>query len=134
MQLNEMNKLAMDLCDKIERVFQDRVDDICIYDIVDVPNHRMFKLNFAAYDYFWIQFNYENGFCGFSIVLNDQFGVSLTDEKYGFYSNITDWDTYLQDIMAKIELRIPDKFLAARSWEKSKSKSQSLLRRLIGRI
>lgn len=115
MELNNMDILAMELCDKIEEVFGDKVETITAYDIVDQPNHHMFKLNFAAYDYFWIQCNYENDYFGFSIVLNDQFSVSLSEEKYA-YSEILDWDNYLRKIMANIELRIPDKFLKAKGW------------------
>ncbi|MGT2737017.1 hypothetical protein ACVRXS_07685 [Streptococcus orisratti] len=115
MELNNMDILAMELCDKIEEVFGDKVETITAYDIVDQPNHHMFKLNFVAYDYFWIQCNYENDYFGFSIVLNDQFSVSLSEEKYA-YSEILDWDNYLRKIMANIELRIPDKFLKAKGW------------------
>ena len=75
----------------------------------------MFKLNFMAYDYFCIQFNYENNLCGFSIVLNDQFGVSL-EEDIRSYMGTKDWDSYLREIMSKIEMRIPDKFLKAKGW------------------
>ena len=115
MQLNNMDRLAMGLCDKIEAIFGDRAGTISIYDIVEDPNHQMFKLNFAAYDYFWIQFNYDNDLCGFSIVLNDQFSVSLEDEMRS-YMGTHDWEAYLKEIMAKIELRIPDKFLKAKGW------------------
>ena len=75
----------------------------------------MFKLNFMAYDYFWIQFNYENDLCGISLVLNDQFGVSL-EEDIRSYMGTKDWDSYLREIMSKIEMRIPDKFLKAKGW------------------
>ena len=115
MQLNNMDRLAMGLCDKIEAIFGDRAGTISIYDIVEDPNHQMFKLNFAAYDYFWIQFNYDNDLCGFSIVLNDQFSVSLENEMRS-YMGTHDWEAYLKEIMAKIELRIPDKFLKAKGW------------------
>ncbi|HFR3425706.1 TPA: hypothetical protein ACHU7U_000918 [Streptococcus suis] len=115
MQLNNMDRLAMELCDKIEAIFGDRAGTISIYDIVEDPNHRAFKINFAAYDYFWVQFNYEKDLCGFSIVLNDQFSVSLED-KMRSYMGTHDWEAYLKEIMAKIELRIPDKFLKAKGW------------------
>ena len=42
-------------------------------------------------------------------------GISLPKEKYDFGS-ITDWDSYLKEIMAEIELRIPDEFLKAKGW------------------
>lgn len=115
MELNKMDILAMELCDRIESTFENKVDTISIYDVVEQPNHHMFKLNFAAYDYFWVQCNYENDYFGFSIVLNDQFAVSLTDKKYT-YSEIDDWDAYLRQIKENIELRIPDKFLKAKGW------------------
>jgi len=41
--------------------------------------------------------------------------VSITKEP-AVYSQITDWDSYLKEIMAEIELRIPDKFLKAKGW------------------
>ncbi|HFR3425704.1 TPA: hypothetical protein ACHU7U_000916 [Streptococcus suis] len=115
MQLNNMDRLAMGLCDKIEAIFGDRAGTISIYDIVEDPNHSAFKLKFMAYDYFGIQFSYELGLMGFSIVLNDQFGVSLSKHKYA-YSEVEDWERYLREIMVEIELRIPDKFLKAKGW------------------
>ena len=115
MQIDSMLELARKTRKKIREVFGDKVDTIAAYDIVEDPNHQMFKLNFAAYDYFWIQFNYDNDLCGFSIVLNDQFSVSLEDEMRS-YMGTHDWEAYLKEIMAKIELRIPDKFLKAKGW------------------
>ena len=32
------------------------------------------------------------------------------------FGEIKDWDSYLKEIMAEIELRIPDKFLKAKGW------------------
>ena len=59
-----------------------------------------------------VNFDIENGY---SVDFNDQFGTSLSKNKYG-YSEIEDWDSYLQEIMSAIELRIPDKFLKAKGW------------------
>ncbi|HEL9633525.1 TPA: hypothetical protein U0K44_000335 [Streptococcus suis] len=115
MQLNETQTLALQTSKMIRAVFGDKMDSSAIYDVVDNPNHRAFKINFAAYDYFWVQFNYEKDLCGFSIVLNDQFSVSLED-KMRSYMGTHDWEAYLKEIMAKIELRIPDKFLKAKGW------------------
>ena len=115
MQLNETETLALQTSKKIRDVFGDKMDSSAIYDVVDNPNHRAFKIKFIAYDYFGIQFSYELGLMGFSIVLNDQFGVSLSKHKYA-YSEVEDWDRYLREIMAEIELRIPDKFLKAKGW------------------
>ena len=60
MQTNSMLELARETRKKIRGVFRERVDTIAGYDFVDEPNHQMFKLNFAAYNYCWVQFNYEN--------------------------------------------------------------------------
>ena len=99
-----------------------------IYDVVDVPNHYILRFVFRVYDYYWVQFNYDNGLCGFSIDLGNELGftdfyiaiskgigISLPQKKY-FFEEITDWDSYLKEIMAEIELRIPDEYLKAKGW------------------
>lgn len=120
MQTNNMLELAREIRKKIRVVFDDKVDTIVAYDIIEDANHRSFKLKFIAYDYFGIQFSYELGLMGFSIVLNDQFGISLSKHKYA-YSEIEDWDSYLREIMAEIECRIPDKYLKEKGWSDIKS-------------
>ncbi|ALF28372.1 hypothetical protein RN88_07705 [Streptococcus intermedius] len=115
MELNNMDILADELCDTLERVFKDKIDDMGIYDIVDEPNHQMFKLNFAAYNYSWVQFNYENDLFEIYVFFNGEEGLLLSKEN-SHYSEISDWDSYLKEIMAEIELRIPDEFLKAKGW------------------
>ncbi|BAW16995.1 hypothetical protein [Streptococcus intermedius] len=114
MQTNNMLELARETRKKIRKVFTDKVDTITAYDIVDEPNHHTFKLNFEAYNYFWIEFDYENDWCEFFIVLNEACKQSLYNRTK--FSEITDWDAYLSGIMKEIELRIPDKFLKAKGW------------------
>lgn len=115
MQASSMLELARETRKKIRKSFGNKVDTIVAYDIIEDPNHSAFKLKFMAYDYFGIQFSYELGLIGFSIVLNDEFGISLSKQKYA-YSDIEDWDSYLHEVMKEIELRIPDKFLEAKGW------------------
>ena len=112
---SKMDILADKFCDILDRVFKDKIDDILIYDIVDEPNHQTFKLDFKAYDYFTIEFDYENDLCEFFIALTKEVKLSLTKEP-AVYSQITDLDSYLKEIMTEIELRIPDKFLKAKGW------------------
>ena len=114
MQTNNMLELARETRKKIRKVFTDKVDTITAYDIVDEPNHHTFKLNFEAYNYFWIEFDYENEWWEFFIVLNEACKQSLYNRTK--FSEITDWDAYLSGIMKEIELRIPDKFLKAKGW------------------
>ena len=115
MELNETEKFAVETSRMIQTHFGKRMDDTCIYDIADEPNHQTFKLDFKAYDYFAIEFDYENDMCEFFIVLTKEAKISLTKEP-AVYSQITDWDSYLKEIMAEIELCIPDKFLKAKGW------------------
>ena len=111
---NDMLELARETRKKIREVFTDKVDTITAYDIDDGPDHRTFKLNFAAYNYFWIEFDYENDWCEFFIVLNEACKQSICNRTK--FSEITDWDAYLTEIMKEIELRIPEKYLKAKGW------------------
>ena len=115
MELNNMDILSDEFFDIVKRVFKDKINDIVFDDIVDAPNHQTFKLDFKAYDYFTIEFDYENDLCEFFIVLTKEAKISLTKEP-AVYSQITDWDEYLKGIKDEIELRIPDKFLKAKGW------------------
>jgi hypothetical protein len=105
----------LELIGRVERYFGDRVTEIIICELVDAPNHYILRLVFRAYDYYWVQFNYENDLCGFSIVLNDEFGASL-ESGIRSYMATSNWDSYLKEIMAEIELRIPDEYLKAKGW------------------
>jgi len=115
MELNKMKKLALDFSDIVEIVFKDKIDSIVIDDINDEPSQQTFKLEFKAYDFFAIEFDYENDLCEFFIVFTKEAKISLTKEP-AVYSQISDWDEYLKGIKDEIELRIPDKFLQAKGW------------------
>lgn len=114
MEKNDMLELARETRKKIRKVFTDKVETITAYDIDDKPEHRTFKLNFAAYNYVWVEFDYENDWCEFFIVINEAYKQSLCNRTK--FSEITDWDAYLTEIMKEIELRIPEKFLKAKGW------------------
>ena len=113
--VKSMQELATEVSERIQRAFGDRASDMTIYDVVDVPNHHMFSIKFKAYDYYEAHFGYDLSFIDFYIVISKVIGISLPKEKYDFGS-ITNWDTYLKEIMAEIELRIPDEFLKAKGW------------------
>ena len=115
MQINDMLELARETRKQIRKVFGERVDTITGYDYVNEPSHQTFKLDFEAYDYFAIEFDYENDMCEFFIVLTNEVKLSLTKEP-AVYRQITDWDSYLKGIKDELELRIPDKFLKAKGW------------------
>ncbi len=110
-----MDILSDEICDVVERVFKDRIDGIVIYDIVDEPNHHTFKLKFLVYDFAGVRFIYENDLFEIHLLLN------LNKEKViskpnSHYSEISDWDSYLKEIILEIESYIPEKFLKAKGW------------------
>lgn len=115
MQTNNMLELARGTRKKIREVFTDKVDTITAYDINDEPNHHTFKLKFLAYDFAGVRFIYENDLFEIHLLLN------LNKEKViskpnSHYSEISDWDSYLKEIILEIESYIPEKFLKAKGW------------------
>ena len=113
--VKSMQELATEVSERIQKAFGDRASDMTIYDVEDVPNHHMFSIKFKAYDYYEAHFGYELSFTDFYIVISKGIGISLPKEKYDFGS-ITNWDSYLKEIMAEIELRIPDEYLKEKGW------------------
>lgn len=115
MQLNETGTMAVQTSRIIQNVFDDRIYSLGIYDIVEEPNHRTFKLDFLVYNFAGIKFQYENDFLEIYLFLNGEEGLLLSKPN-SRYSEISDWDSYLKEIMAKIESYIPEKYLKAKGW------------------
>ncbi|WP_345773683.1 hypothetical protein [Streptococcus intermedius] len=89
MQLNETEAMAVRTSRMIRNVFGDRIDNSGIYDVIDEPNHQMFKLNFAAYNYSWVQFNYENDLFEIHLFLNIN-KEKVISKPNSHYSEISD--------------------------------------------
>ena len=115
MQTNNMLELARETRKKIRKVFTDKVDTITAYDIVDEPNHHTFKLKFRVYNFAGVKFQYENDLFEIYVFFNGEEGLLLSKEN-SRYSEISDWDNYLKEIIAKIESYIPEKYLKAKGW------------------
>lgn len=115
MQTNSMLELARETRKKIRGVFRERVDTIAGYDFVDEPNRHTFKLDFLVYDFAGVRLIYENDVIEFQLFLNDEQGKVISKPN-SHYSEISDWDTYLKEIIAKIESYIPEKYLKAKGW------------------
>ncbi|MDU7074022.1 MAG: hypothetical protein E6334_01945 [Streptococcus peroris] len=115
MELNETGKFAVETSRMIRNVFGDRIYSLGIYDIVEEPNHRTFKLDFLVYNFAGIKFQYENDFFEIYLFLNGEEGLLLSKPN-SRYREISDWDAYLKEIMAKIESYIPEKYLKAKGW------------------
>ncbi|WP_155974083.1 hypothetical protein [Streptococcus ruminantium] len=113
MQLSDTLLLARTISEALRRVFSDRIDGISVYDIVEAPNHRAFKIKFCAYNYFILVFNYERDIIGISIDTGSQ-PIRLSKVKKTYSGG--GLEEYLEEIKQEIELRIPDKFLKANGW------------------
>ena len=117
MEENRVFQLALKTSEKIKSVFGNRITEPKIVDVVEYGPYQRFGIRFVAYDYFLILFNYDRGFCAFSVSIGGQYGASLDGKRgLGAYNDISDWDSYLKEIMAEIELRIPDEYLKAKGW------------------
>ncbi|RXX22791.1 hypothetical protein DF217_02145 [Streptococcus oralis] len=115
MELNNMDILSDEICDVVERVFKDKIDGIVIYDMIDESNHHTFKLKFRIYNFAGVKFQYENDFFEIYVFFNGDEGLLLSKEN-SRYSEISDWDSYLKEIMTKILSYIPKKYLKAKGW------------------
>ena len=115
MQLNETGTMAVQTSRMIRNVFDDRIYSLGIYDIVEEPNHRAFKIDYLVYNFAGVKFQYENDFLEIYLFLNGEEGLLLSKPNSS-YSEISDWDSYLKEIMTKIESYIPEKYLKAKGW------------------
>ena len=115
MELNETETMAVQTSRIIRNVFGDRMYGSGIYDVIDEPNRHTFKLNFRIYNFAGVKFQYENDFFEIYLFLNGEEGLLLSKPN-SRYSEISDWDAYLKEIIAKIESYIPEKYLKAKGW------------------
>lgn len=115
MELNEIETFAIKTSRMIRFYFGKRMDGSSIYDIVEESNYRTFKLNFRVYNFAGVKFQYENDFFEIYLFLNGEKGLLLSKPN-SRYSEISDWDAYLKEIIAKNESYIPEKYLKAKGW------------------
>ncbi len=115
MQNDELNDVINSVFKAIQNQFGNRIKDIEIVNVVDVPSYWAFNINFIAYNYFFVVFTYDLGSIGFSLILNQKHPVSLLNSS-DWYSNI-DFDKYFQMVQDNLESRIPDKYLKAYGWK-----------------
>lgn len=114
MQLNETDKMAVEVSKIIRNNLNDKVTSTEIYDVFDDENHRQFKIKFVAYDYFVVVFQYEQDIIGCKIEQGADSCISLCKGQHCYSSE--NLDVYFKQMCEEIELRIPDKFLRAHGW------------------
>ena len=115
MEFNEIETFAITTSRMIRKLFGDKMSGSVIYDVIDESNHHTFKLKFTVYNFAGVKFQYENDFFEIHVFFNVDEGLLLSKEN-SRYSEISDWDAYLKEIMAKIESYIPEKYLKAKGW------------------
>ncbi len=113
--LNDAQKKAIEISRKIREIMENRTDNHGIYDVVHESNHYEFKINFIAYDYFAVVFQYEQGIISCYIECGEQESIFLVKDR-GCYSD-TDLNDCFSEIKKELELRIPDKYLVAKGWK-----------------
>jgi hypothetical protein len=111
------NVLAKEIAKSVSKSFReffgDKVDEFSIYNLTDEP-YTMFTIEFQAYDYFIIIFNYDRGRFGCSIKYGSG-GISLKNSQKWY--DEADMNTFFKELEQQIELRIPDKFLKYHGWK-----------------
>lgn len=100
--------------DGLKRQLGDRIESIIVVESSNEPITQV-GIEFLAYKYCTIRFNYDRGSFGCCIVTGRQGVVLESTETWFDEANL---DKFFQDIKSEIELRIPDKFLKAKGWMK----------------
>lgn len=113
MELSDTDKLALSFNRMAREKLGERVKDFCIFNVNDDVNRREFRVEFTAYNYFPVRFNYDLGGMGCSISFNNRtIGLSNSQE---WWDN-ADFDLFFKELQTELELRIPDKYLKANGW------------------
>ena len=113
MQLNDTEKMAMEVGKVIKKVFGDKELTINIFDIVDDARHRQFAISFLAYNYFVVVFSYERDLIGCCIAQADSY-IPLIPGNHWYSSE--SMEEYFNAVSEELKLRIPDKYLKAKGW------------------
>lgn len=113
MQLSETDKMALEFNKSVRKRFGNRVDGLCIENVIDDPNWRAFEISFEAYNYFNIRMSYDRGSFGWSIY-GGKHMISLKSSQKWFEK--ADFDVFFEEMKEEIESRIPDKFLKKHGW------------------
>ena len=113
MQLNEMDQLALDFNKKVREYFGDKVGNFVILDVLNVPGHMEFRVEFDIYKYADISVTYENGGISASILLSKYPKTLNVRADY----KTANFDEFFEKMKKEIELRIPDKYLEAKGWK-----------------
>ena len=81
MELNNTQRIALEVSKIIESIFENRVSSSKIYDVADDAGYHSFKIGFIAYNYFPVVFQYEQDIIGCYIECSKNSCISLITDK-----------------------------------------------------
>lgn len=115
MNLNNTDKMAMEVTNYLEKNLGNKIQDCSIFNVIDDRNYRAFSIRFKAYDYFIVLFNYDKGVIGCSIQYGENSFIGLENSQKWYEK--ADFDVFSKELQEQLELRIPNKFLEANGWK-----------------
>jgi len=113
MQNKNVDEMSDYIIDEMCNFFSVKVKDFVICDSINDANHKSFTIEFSAYDYFPVVFNYDMGRIGCSVCFSRKTMELRNSQKWW---DEADFDIFLKELKEELELRIPDKFLKSRGW------------------
>ena len=94
-------------------------DRVTIPEVMEL-NKEEFCIIFKGYNYFWIKmFKWYRSRLGCSVYLG-KYSTGIRNSQKNYQT--ADFDIFFRDMEEEIELRIPDKYLKARPWEKKQGR------------
>lgn len=113
MQNRNVDEMSDYIIDKMCEYFKNRIKDFVIKDMYDDANHKSFSVEFSAYNYFPIIFNYDMGRIGYNICFGTRIIALENSQKWW---DEADFNILFEELKNELELRIPDKYLSAHDW------------------
>lgn len=113
MQNRNVDEMSDYIIDKMCAYFENRIKDFVVKDLNDDENYKSFSVEFSAYEYFPIVFNYDRGRIGYSICFGTRIIALENSQKWW---DEADFGILLYELKNELELRIPDKYLLRHGW------------------
>ncbi len=113
MQSKNVDEMSDYIIDEMCNFFNDKVKDFVIKNLFEDSNHKSFSIEFNAYEYFPMIFNYDMGRMGYNICYGNRMIELENSQKWWDEADIK---VLFSEMQEELELRIPDKFLQAHGW------------------
>ena len=109
-------KMMKNMTEGLIKTFRDRVTDLEVLEL----NKDEFCVMFKGYNYFWLKmFSWHRGSLGYSVYLG-KYSAAMINSQPCYET--ADFDIFFREMEEEIALRIPDKYLKARPWEKKQGR------------